>query len=95
MAHKPEDEIEVVFEGITFEAKEHLWQYDDQGKAMMDAIYGMISSLCPGCQLKALSMICAATICDIQDEGQESFRDILFKCINDARTEINSENTLN
>lgn len=91
MSKKDEDEFEVVFESVEIGDKPHLWQYEDQGKAMLDAIYHMIGALCPGCQIKALSMICAATICDIVEEGQESFRDILFRCTNEAVKQINAD----
>lgn len=88
---KSKDDVEVVFESIEIGNHEHLWQYEDKGKAMLDAIYGMIGGLCPGCQLKTLSMICAATICDIVEEGQNSFEEILIKLIKETRQDIKKD----
>lgn len=83
------DEIEVVFESIEIGGKAHLWQYDDSGKQFMDTLYDMVGQLCPACQLKALSMLCAAITCDIIEEGQEPFRELLFKLIKQSIEEIN------
>lgn len=83
------DNIEVVFEGVEIGGKAHLWQYDDSGKQFMDILYDMVGQLCPACQLKALSMLCAAITCNITEVGQESFQDVLFKLIRQSIEEIN------
>jgi hypothetical protein len=84
--NKTENEREVVFESATvIECKEHLWQYDDNGREMVGTLRDMVGTLCPACQLNVLAFLCSSVIFEIEDAERDKFHEILVTQIKNGR----------